>query len=101
MNFQTFLDDMKQTAHCPHCKKPYELIEHHIDELTGDLTVKIECHGEKYEELITKGDVEELERRRELNLKQIDIPKNIQPKKRTVLITPEHYSKFSKFKRLK
>ena len=98
MSFANFMLDMQTRAKCPKCDKPFELMEQVLDPETGDLIIKVECHGETHHELVTKDELKDLELRRTANLEALKAAKK--PKRRIVTID-EATRHFAKFKRLK
>lgn len=118
MSFADFLIHAKDKAQCPTCKKPFDLLEQVQDPETGDVIVKIECHGETHHEVVPKAELEELEIRRRKALDDINkaaevlkeskieevcdlqLVKSLRPRRRIVTID-DATRHFAKFKRLK
>ncbi len=118
MSFEDFLIHAQGKAICPKCEKPIELVESVADPETGDVIVKLVCHGETIHEVIPKAELEQLEIRRKKAISDIDkaaevlkqpkiaddcdiqIIKSLRPKRRIVTID-DATRHFAKFKRLK
>lgn len=105
MSFEDFLTHAKDKAQCPKCEKPFDVLEYVKDPETGELIVKIECHGETHHEIVPKEELEDLETRRKKALSDIDkaaeVLKKPKLQKRRIVTIDDATRHFAKFKRFK